>query len=128
MSGGEGSQPISEGDNVDRDVMDTGGGASSPGVGDNSAGGGRGANSAGGGGADTAGIAGVAGRIDASGDTDNEVEVVRQIRHGTGAGVGANSAAKGKRYVSPIWDHFDKDPNDLKNAVCLHCGEKVSTY
>ena len=114
MSGGEGSQPISEGDNMVRDDMDTGGG-------DNSAGGGRGANSAGGGGADTAGIAG------ASGDADNEVEVVRQIRHGTGAG--ANSAAKGKskRYVSPIWDHFDKDPNDLKNAVCLHCGDKVST-
>ena len=127
MSGGEGSQPISEGDNVARDDMDTGGdtnsavgGANSAGGGTNSTGGSAnstGATSAGGVGADTAG------RIDASGD--DEVEVVRQIRHGTGANT---ASAKSKRYISPIWDHFDKDPNDLKNAVCLHCGEKVSTY
>ena len=30
-----------------------------------------------------------------------------------------------KRYKSPLWDHFVKDPNDLKWATCLHCNEKV---
>ena len=30
-----------------------------------------------------------------------------------------------KRYRSPLWDHFVKDPNDLKWATCLHCNEKV---
>ena len=54
-----------------------------------------------------------------------EVQIVAQLGAGPAA-AGDVSRKKSKCYTSPIWDHFEKDPVDLKKAKCLHCGDEVS--
>ena len=57
----------------------------------------------------------------------NEIQVVREVRHDAVGGTAAGpSGSSSKRYESPLWAHFDKDPVDLKIAICLHCGDEVS--
>ena len=76
---------------------------------------------------DTAGGTDANRRIGQEEDNNDEVQVV----HVSSPSCGDNRAgakSKNKRYVSPVWSHFEKDPIDLKYATCMHCGDKVSCF
>ena len=68
-----------------------------------------------------AAASGAGSSADAVGNNGDEIEVVNEVRHDASA-----SGSSSKRYESPLWAHFDKDPVDLKIAICLHCGDEVS--